>query len=962
MKKLSLILGFVFAAFLSVCTLFAPENTVALAEEKWDDTETFDNVSSINDKFDFYFCSSQNARRSDELSYTWNVENGCITREGNIDVEDTTINIAVMTYIGEVYDDFELSVDFKAGSLTPLWPVIGIRQQIPGKNFTVDGGGAGVFMQQNGKITFWGPIVGSTVVEWDIPDIADYYALVWHNMRILAEGSSVKVFIDGNIVADMTVSATDYTKGYISLISVNNDCSFDNFKVRALGGTGKKGNEENNYAYADLGQDLDEITGGAYTPVKLPEEQSSTEVGVPSVTPALKTVSIDDGDSEVDFAVNYNNGEFKSLKLNGLIVGEENYSRLAATITLKSEYVKRLPVGENVFTVTATGGTADFTLTVERESVSFTDGVRVKKFYSVDVSFKMDFGTTALDKVTFGGAIMPDGTYYYKNGALRIRKEYLSKLDNGVYEVIVYDKSGNAVDCFVTVGVEPSETFILNFDGLKPETNGYGQDLAVSDREGLYGLGGGIKCDKAGTLLIFDGDNINYNFVSGKTYSVTTYLKFNRTVDGTSSVLDLLMPIYFKTTGGNADLGYLRYNALSGYYFHKEPNCLTSSFTKVGEWYRLSFAFTYNQAWQRLEFPVWMVTDFTIDNFVLAPLSDAVASAELPEEISVAKNTQNDVVIDCASSVLGINFNGRALTENEYSYSDGKLTIKREFISSLTDGENELTVYFGNSYRKIILNVDIYSFSVTGNTNYRLGGGDLTLTLNTAPFQLGGATLFGEEKTLVKNTDYAVDGNKLVLYESYLETLAISEKITVAFTETAKLKFTVTTNKLLAADFDNRLISVGFAYNMAQSATDGKSGNGIRLTNTMGATLLALGGEFYPVKFEAGKTYSFSFDMKIEEIKTETNFIIAGNSCYMPVTFGPGKDVTYLRVTKTGDGYKIAHDRQSVSESAFITEPDENGFITVSFTFIPNEACTALTFDVWMPSTIVVDNLTLIEL
>ena len=38
MKKLSLILGFVFAAFLSVCTLFAPENTVALAEEKWDDT------------------------------------------------------------------------------------------------------------------------------------------------------------------------------------------------------------------------------------------------------------------------------------------------------------------------------------------------------------------------------------------------------------------------------------------------------------------------------------------------------------------------------------------------------------------------------------------------------------------------------------------------------------------------------------------------------------------------------------------------------------------------------------------------------------------------------------------------------------------------------------------------------------------------------------------------------------
>ena len=40
-------------------------------------------------------------------------------------------------------------------------------------------------------------------------------------------------------------------------------------------------------------------------------------------------------------------------------------------------------------------------------------------------------------------------------------------------------------------------------------------------------------------------------------------------------------------------------------------------------------------------------------------------------------------------------------------------------------------------------------------------------------------------------------------------------------------------------------------------------------------------------------------------------------------------------------------------------EADENGFVTITFTFIPQAGCTNLTFDVWMPSTIVVDNIEL---
>ena len=970
MKKILAILGLA-----SILTLGAGATTgyvLANAEQPqafeqaqtWDVVETFDNEASVEEKFDFYFCSSQNARRSDELAYTWTLEDGAITRTGNVDIADTTINIAIMTYVGEVYDDFELSVDFKAGSLTACWPVIGIRQQIPGKNYTVEGGGAGVFMQQDGKITLWGPIVSGNTLgnlfEDPIPNKDAYYPLMWHNMRIRAEGSSVKVFIDDAEVASVTVNSTDYSKGYVSLISVNNDCSFDNFKVRALASSTYKGNEENRYEHADLGQDLEDIIENGYRGEKLPESDISTELGAPTVSPSSQQISPKEGMEDVKYTIGYNNGAFTSLKLNGLEVSEGAYDLMAATLTLKKEYVALLPAGDNVFTLTTTGGTAEFTLTVQRETVVFTDSIRIKKFSTADVSFKMDFGVGALDKVTFGGAILPEGTYVYQNGALRIKRDFLAKLETGVYEVLVYDKAGTFVDCAVTVGVETNETFIINHDSFVVETNGYAQDLTATDQAGLYGNGGGISCGGAGTLLIFDKDNIPYSFTHGKTYSVTAYFKFENTVAGTSTFLDLFIPIYFKTGAGNADIGYLRYNDEQGYYFHPESNCLSHDFAKVGEWHRLSFSFTYDSSWTRMEMPVWMVTEFTMDNFTLAPVA-ASASVQLPEKLSVPKNTQEDIVIDCAAQVIGINCGGEALTSDDYTYANGKLTLKKEFLSALSAGENTLTVCCTNACYDITVEVNRYALSITGDFSYKLGNDGMTLQVETDSFALSQASISDSRgNTLAVGKDYTVDGNQLILKAAYLETVVAAEELTIAFSADAVLKFTVTSNKLLDVDFDeNGSLKTGFAYNMTQEVTDGESGKGMRLTNTAGATLLVLGGEFYDMKFEAGKTYTFSFDLKIEDIKTDTNFIIPGNSCWIPITFGSGKDVTYLRVVKSGNGYTISNETQQVGLSASVSEADANGFVTISFTFVPQAGCTNLTFDVWMPSTIVIDNLLL---
>ena len=488
-------------------------------------------------------------------------------------------------------------------------------------------------------------------------------------------------------------------------------------------------------------------------------------------------------------------------------------------------------------------------------------------------------------------------------------------------------------------------------------TNGYGQDLTTFEGEGLYGNGGGITCNGAGTMLIFDENNIPYSFTHGKTYSVTTYFNFENTVAGTSSFSDLLMPIYFQKSAGNADIGYIRYNNESGYYFYPESQCLQYEFAKVGEWYRLQFTFTYDSSWLRMEMPVWMVTDFTMDNFVLAPIA-GTASSKLPQELLVPKNAQENIVIDCAENVIGINYNGEALTASDYTYTNGQITLKKEFLSALPSGKNTIDVYCTNSFHEIAVDVNLYALSVSGNTQYTLNDGDLTVSVQTDMFSLSDATVSDTKKALTANVDYVVNGNQLTLKESYLKGLVVSERLTIAFAEDATLDFVVTTNKLLDVGFENGSTPSSFAINMTQEKTDGKTGSGIRLTNTTTATMLALGDG---VNFEAGKTYTFSFDLKIEEIATENNLVLPGNSCWIPITFGSGKDVTYLRITKTSDGYKVSNETQQVGISASVGEMDANGFVNISFTFVPQAGCTNLTFDVWMPSTIVIDNLLLIK-
>lgn len=147
-----------------------------------------------------------------------------------------------------------------------------------------------------------------------------------------------------------------------------------------------------------------------------------------------------------------------------------------------------------------------------------------------------------------------------------------------------------------------------------------------------------------------------------------------------------------------------------------------------------------------------------------------------------------------------------------------------------------------------------------------------------------------------------MSGDKLTLKSTYLEKIVLSERIELEFSAEAKLGFAVTSNKVFLVDFDGRGVpEKGFGIGFATKETAGKDGNGYNLVNTGTASFLTLGGVFYPLTFEAGVSYTFEFDLEINDIDF-TNFVIAGNSCFMPVTFGSGKDVTYIRLSDDGKG------------------------------------------------------------
>ena len=160
------------------------------------------------------------------------------------------------------------------------WPVIGVRQNFPGKYFLDDG--LGVFMQDEGKATFW----GSTEVGGPYEGSANssYSKNATHTIKIRAVNDLVTVFVDGKQANEKSFSSLE-REGYITLMSVNTEAVFDDFSITKLDDDGNPtaiieqeiSSAVDSASFSSDGTDLSEAVSGESTSS---EDTASIDKGV----------------------------------------------------------------------------------------------------------------------------------------------------------------------------------------------------------------------------------------------------------------------------------------------------------------------------------------------------------------------------------------------------------------------------------------------------------------------------------------------------------------------------------------------------------------------------------------------------------------------------------------------------------------------------------------------------------
>lgn len=165
----------------------------------------------------------------------WYIEDNCLKRQSvsnDIDASIGTNSIGVVTYKKQKYTNFELTVDYKMGTSTYYWPVIAFRQLEVGKYYLSDG--AGAFVQRTGKATLWGTDgVGGP---YETKGYATYQNYTWHTLKLVVDGLNFSMYIDNSASPTLKRNLPEsiFRKGYISLVSVNNECEFKNLSIKEL--------------------------------------------------------------------------------------------------------------------------------------------------------------------------------------------------------------------------------------------------------------------------------------------------------------------------------------------------------------------------------------------------------------------------------------------------------------------------------------------------------------------------------------------------------------------------------------------------------------------------------------------------------------------------------------------------------------------------------------------------------
>lgn len=240
---LALVCAATFVGSFSVVGVKAEGNDYdAKPDEYYSYVQKFTNIDQVNNAFHAWYRENALGSAKAEKVETdlasaethWAIEDGVLYRINDVKKDSDsgryeTNQVAILTFTKEAYLNFELSVDVRRGG-NGFWPVVGIRQLEEGKYHLDDG--AGVFVQESGIVTLWGdPDVQGP---HELTPLDGFDSTQWHNLQIWLRGNELKVSVDNMPWATKTLREDFYETGYVSLISVNNESAFRNFRIKAL--------------------------------------------------------------------------------------------------------------------------------------------------------------------------------------------------------------------------------------------------------------------------------------------------------------------------------------------------------------------------------------------------------------------------------------------------------------------------------------------------------------------------------------------------------------------------------------------------------------------------------------------------------------------------------------------------------------------------------------------------------
>lgn len=244
MKKLIYLMMslFFFAAVGSVCLTAAAEETSVT----WDYEQDFASAESVNADFNAYYLtkfmgilSQEKVTEGPDANKHWYVQDGAISRANDIGAQLNADSIAMLTLTKKKYTNFRMQVDILQGTQTAFWGAFCVRQDQPGKMFFEDG--TGVYVEQEGNIRIWGyELNGGPFL---CGKVDNYDKSQWYTYDITVDGNLMTVQIGDNDAVVIRLPWTYYREGYITLMSINNNSSFRNLKIKELPDTEQIGSD-----------------------------------------------------------------------------------------------------------------------------------------------------------------------------------------------------------------------------------------------------------------------------------------------------------------------------------------------------------------------------------------------------------------------------------------------------------------------------------------------------------------------------------------------------------------------------------------------------------------------------------------------------------------------------------------------------------------------------------------------